>query len=84
LRFKVKIAGKYAVHTFQCQNLKNVCISTDKESDNKVVYLQKWQCDYVKETKKRHQKNPRKGVPLLAPFPSSDHIHSQPLAFCDV
>ena len=36
-------------------------------------------CDYIKEMKKRQHKNPRKGVPLLAPFPSSGH--SRPLVY---
>ena len=34
-------------------------------------------CDYITETKKRQLKNPRKGEPILAPFPSSGH--SRPL-----
>jgi len=34
---------KYAVHTFQRQIVKNGRISTGNESDDKVVYLQKWQ-----------------------------------------
>ena len=71
---------KYALHTFQRQIVKNGHISTDNESDDKVVYLQKMAtCDHVKEAKKREPKNPRKGVPILAPFPSSGH--SWPLIF---
>jgi len=34
---------KYAVHTFLCQKMKNSHILTDNESDDKVIYLQKWQ-----------------------------------------
>jgi len=34
---------KYAVHTFQRQIVKKGSVLTDNESDNKVVYLQKWQ-----------------------------------------
>jgi len=53
-----------------------------EKSDDKVVYLQKWQHDYVKEMEKRQQKNSRKEVPLFAPFTSIGH--SQPLFFCDL
>ena len=33
---------KFAAHTFQHQIVKNGRISTDNESDDKVVYLKKW------------------------------------------
>ena len=52
---------KYSVHRFHHQIVNNGCILTDNESEDKVVYLQKWQQVIIfKETKK--QGNLRKGV----------------------
>jgi len=50
---------KYAVPTFQCEIVKNGCISTYNESEDKVITLKK---------QKRQQKYLIKGVPFLSPF----------------
>jgi len=47
---------KYAVPTCQHQVVKYYCILTDNKSDDKVVYLQKWQHMITSKNQKRGNK----------------------------
>ena len=56
---------KYAVHTFQRQNVTNGRISTDKESNDKVFYLKKWQhVITLKKQKSDSKKSEKWSTPL--------------------
>ena len=63
--------GNYAVHTFQRQIVKNGHISTDNESNDKVVYLKE-----MKEAAKKSEK----GSTTLGAFTS----HSCQWVLCDI
>ena len=46
---------KYTIHVFQRQIMKNDRISISNESDDKVVYLQKWQHVITLKKQKKRQ-----------------------------
>ena len=64
---------KYSIHTFQRQIVKNGHISTDNESNDKVVYL--------KEMKEAAKKSEKGSTPLGA---FSKQRSQLAIVFCDV
>jgi len=61
LEGKHHISDIIFVGTFQLQNVKNGRISIDIESDDKVVYLQKWEHVIMLKKRKRGSKTSKKG-----------------------